>query len=235
MALFFVLALLAGSPLFVAGPSRGEPATACWNQISLLPSSTHWLSGKAITRFSLGRTLPPSWHRASRGQLARVLRWAKEAQAGEPVTFHSSKPTLQAVPGGLRLVSSDGSVSTTAVSVAAGPGKGFSFRPRHKDQWLVLGLGASEAPGSYREMDYAVHCWSGGALWVWEKGVKQLRAAKKYEAGSLIELRVVGEEIQVWLDGEDVGYRRQLPKSRALHAVADFHSVNAEAFEIEWL
>ena len=129
-------------------------------------------------------------------------------------------------------------MSSDGIQVGPGlPSRGLRFRlrPGH-DKGFIIGLGLkSSAPADYKDIDYAVCCYSGGGLHVTERGSQKFTSPKKSSANSLIELRVTEGKVELWLDGENVGYIGSLQGPSTLHAMADIWDLGAEVNDIQWV
>lgn len=155
--------------------------------------------------------------------------------------IHFESRTLISAPGKLKKETGAtewGSTAKSAECILCGPLepklRGLRFRPKQKDKDLIVGLGTlGTSPTDYRDIDFAVSCWSDGNLYVVEKG--QWKRQNEYEAHVLIELRITSGNVELYLDGTKTGYSGTLPGPTTLFAMADFGHVGAKAVDIQWL
>ena len=128
-------------------------------------------------------------------------------------------------------------MSLDGIQVGPGfPPGGLRFRPRQTNWTFVIGLGLQSCvPAIFKDIDFAVHCHSGGSLWVYERGSWKFTSPKKSSVNSLIELRVTEEKVQWWLDGEKLSYSGSLQGPSILYAKADLRDVGTEVVDIQWL
>lgn len=169
---------------------------------------------------------------------------SKLMQSQQPLAnglIHFKSGSLITSPGSLEKTTGVVAWGSTALSIqglqylSKDSPKGLKFRPAQSDKDLIVGLGLTNtAPGDYRDIDFAVSCWSDGSLYVVEKGAWQPQK-NKYSVNALIELRLVDGKVEVWLDNEQLSYSRIVPTPATFYAMADFGQVGAKVTDIQWL
>lgn len=174
-------------------------------------------------------------------ELPQLLSKLMQSQPLANGLIHFKSGSLITCPGSLEKTTGVVAWGSTALSIqglqylATDPPKGLRFRPAQSDKDLIVGLGLTNAaPGDYRDIDFAVSCWSDGTLYVVEKGAWQPQK-NKYSVNALIELRLVDGKVEVWLDSEQLSYSKTVPTPATLYAMADFGQVGAKVTDIQWL